>query len=79
MINALREGRIAGAGLDVFEKEPLPEDSPLWDMENVIITPHNAGATQKYMERLMEIFIENLRLFQDGEPLINVVDKKLGY
>lgn len=79
MIKALRERLIAGAGLDVFETEPLPEESPLWGMENVVITPHYAGATPKYMDRLLDIFTENLRLFQAGEPLINVVDKKLGY
>lgn len=79
MIKALQEGMIAGAGLDVFETEPLPGDSPLWDMENVVITPHHAGATPKYMDRLLDIFTENLRRFQAGEPLINVVDKKLGY
>lgn len=79
MIEALQGGAIAGAGLDVFETEPLPQDSPLWDMENVVITPHYAGATPRYMDRLLDIFTENLRRYQAGEPLINVVDKKLGY
>jgi phosphoglycerate dehydrogenase-like enzyme len=79
MIRALKAGEIAGAGLDVFEAEPLSGESPLWDMENVVITPHYAGATPRYMDRLLDIFTENLRLFQAGEPLINVVDKKLGY
>lgn len=79
LAQALENGDIAGAGLDVFEKEPLPEDSPLWQMENVIITPHYAGATPHYVDRLMAIFVENLRLYQAGQPLINVVDKKLGY
>jgi phosphoglycerate dehydrogenase-like enzyme len=79
MIKALQEHWIAGAGLDVFEKEPLPEESPLWDMKNVVITPHWAGATPKYFDRLVEIFTENLDRYQAVEPMINVVDKKLGY
>ena len=79
LVRALREGFIAGAGLDVFEEEPLPASSPLWDMENVILTSHYAGGTPHYLDRLMEIFVENLRRYQAGEPLINVVDKRLGY
>lgn len=79
LITALREGRIAGAGLDVFETEPLPEDSPLWDMDNVIITSHYAGATPHYDARAMAIFVDNLRRYRAGEPLRNVVDKRLGY
>ena len=79
LIRALREGWIAGAGLDTFETEPLPEDSPLWEMENVIITAHYAGATPRYTERAMEIFLDNLQRYRAGEPLRNVVDKKLGY
>jgi phosphoglycerate dehydrogenase-like enzyme len=79
LVKALEEKRIAGAGLDVFEKEPLPEHSPLWRMPNVIITPHIAGGTPYYVDRLMDIFVENLKRFQAGEPMINVVDKKLGY
>jgi len=79
LVKALQGGWIAGAGLDVFEQEPLPETSPLWEMENIIITPHYAGATPYYVDRLLDIFTENLRRYQAGEPLINVVDKKLGY
>jgi phosphoglycerate dehydrogenase-like enzyme len=79
LIKALREGWIAGGGLDVFEEEPLLDRSPLWDMDNVIITAHYAGLTPQYNERLIEIFAENLRRYQSGEPLINVVDKRLGY
>jgi phosphoglycerate dehydrogenase-like enzyme len=79
LITALQEGWIAGAGLDVFEKEPLPPDSPLWDMENVIVTGHFAGSTPFYFKRVLEIFLENLRRYRSGEPLINVVDKKRGY
>ena len=79
LIAALREGRIAGAGLDVFEKEPLPSDSPLWELPNVIITAHYAGVTPAYNERAMAIFLDNLRRYKAGEPLRNVVDKTLGY
>jgi phosphoglycerate dehydrogenase-like enzyme len=79
LIRALEEKWIAGAGLDVFETEPLPDDSPLWAMENVIITSHYAGLTPRYHERAMEIFLDNLRRYQAGVPLRNVVDKKLGY
>jgi phosphoglycerate dehydrogenase-like enzyme len=79
LIRALQEGWIAGAGLDVFETEPLPEDSPLWGMDNVIITSHYAGVTPHYHERAMAIFLDNLRRYRAGEPLRNVVDKKLGY
>jgi phosphoglycerate dehydrogenase-like enzyme len=79
LIDALRSGRLAGAGLDVTEQEPLPADSPLWDLENVIITAHYAGATPHYDERALPIFLENLRRYVADEPLINVVDKTLGY
>ena len=79
LIRALRAGWIAGAGLDVFEKEPLPADSPLWQMENVIITAHYSGATPHYSERALAIFLDNLRRYRAGEPLRNVVDRQLGY
>ena len=79
LIRALQESWIAGAGLDVFETEPLPEDSPLWTMENVIVTSHYAGVTPRYHERAMSIFLDNLRRYHAGEPLRNVVDKGLGY
>ncbi|TVR59505.1 MAG: D-2-hydroxyacid dehydrogenase [Spirochaetaceae bacterium] len=79
MIDALRSGRIAGAGLDVFDPEPLPEDSPLWEMENVIVTTHYAGLTPRYAERLWQIFLENLGRYVAGESLENVVDVTLGY
>jgi len=79
LVKALKEGWIAGAGLDVFEKEPLPMDSELWDLENVIITPHISGGTPRYAERLADIFCENLSRFLEGKTLINLVDKKEGY
>ncbi|MBN2003241.1 MAG: D-2-hydroxyacid dehydrogenase [Anaerolineae bacterium] len=79
LVEALRAGRLAGAGLDVFEIEPLPEDSPLWALENVIITGHYAGHSPRYHERAFETFMDNLRRYRAGEPLGNVVDKVLGY
>lgn len=76
LIEVIKEGRIAGAGLDVFEKEPLPEDSPLWKLDNVILTPHIAGPTPHYMDRLIGIFADNLEAFIDGntENMVNVID-----
>jgi phosphoglycerate dehydrogenase-like enzyme len=79
LIRALQEGWIAGAGLDVFAVEPLPASSPLWGIENVIVTAHYAGLTPHYEERAMAIFVDNLRRYVAGEPLLNVVDKQLGY
>lgn len=73
---ALQAGEIAGAGLDVFEIEPLPADHPLWKMENVIITPHTAAASPRVPERHLETVLENLQRFVKGESLLNVVDKK---
>lgn len=75
LVEALRNGTIAGAGLDVFEEEPLQEDSPLWGMEQVIITPHNSGATVHYDERAMHILLHNLRDVAEGRrPSLNRVD-----
>ncbi|QQZ08876.1 D-2-hydroxyacid dehydrogenase [Heyndrickxia vini] len=81
LVHALETGSIAGAGLDVFEKEPLADQSPLWNLENVIITPHTAGSTEHYDTRVIEdIFIPNLKHYlQEGVPKINLVDFKKGY
>jgi phosphoglycerate dehydrogenase-like enzyme len=79
LVQALKQGWIAGAGLDTFENEPLPENSELWNFENVMITPHIAGDTPYYPERLTNIFTENLNRFIHKRPLFNVVDKNLGY
>lgn len=79
LIDALKQKQIAGAALDVTEQEPLPADSPLWDMENVIITPHHSGLSEKYMDRAIDLFCENLKLFLKGKPLKTEVDKKRGY
>lgn len=79
LISALQSGAITAAGLDVFDPEPLPADSPLWDMENVLMTTHYSGATPRYTERLWEIFTDNLRRLSAGEELRNRVDPGLGY
>lgn len=79
LIAALREGRIAGAGLDVTDPEPLPADSPLWTMSNVIITGHNAAATPLLWERGIVLLQENIGRFLEGEELQNEVDTKAGY
>ena len=79
LIDALRSGRLAGAALDVFAEEPLPRTSPLWEMPEVIVTPHTSGLGPRYWERAMEQFAANLRRFVAGEPLENVVDKRAGY
>ncbi len=73
---ALQAGEIAGAGLDVFEIEPLPAGHPLWQMDNVIITPHTAAASPRVPERHLETLLDNLRRFVTGQPLRNVVDKQ---
>jgi phosphoglycerate dehydrogenase-like enzyme len=79
LLDALRSGAIAGAGLDTFRAEPLPASSPYWAQPNVIVTPHVSGYTARYFERTLELFRDNLRRFVRGEPLRNVVDKHLGY
>lgn len=79
LIKALQRGWIAGAGLDVFETEPLPSSSPLWSMDNVIITPHVSGFTPHYDERAVDLFITNLNRYLAGEPLLNVVSREAGY
>jgi phosphoglycerate dehydrogenase-like enzyme len=79
LIAALREGRIKGAALDVFASEPLPHDHPLWDMENVIITPHCSSVYAGWDVKSVEMFAENLTRYRRGEPLENVVDPVRGY
>jgi phosphoglycerate dehydrogenase-like enzyme len=68
-----------GAALDVFEQEPLPSDSPLWDLQNLLITPHTAGLTEKLWQRHYDLFSENLRRYLAHEPLLFAVDKCRGY
>jgi phosphoglycerate dehydrogenase-like enzyme len=79
VIEALRDGRLGGAALDVFSEEPLDPASPYWDLPNVIVTPHTSGAMQDYWTPLVALFADNLRRFERGESLRNVVDKVAGY
>ncbi len=79
LVKALQEKRIKGAGLDVFDKEPLPQDHPYWKLDNVLLSPHCADHTATWMEEAMEFFIANFERFVKGEPLENVVDKHAGY
>lgn len=79
LIQALQDGTIAGAALDVFETEPLPAKSPLWGMPNVIISPHVSGSSDRYSERLTDLLLDNLARFREGRPLRNVVDPTRGY
>ncbi len=79
LAEALRAKKIGGAALDVFPKEPLAADSPLWDLPNLLITPHTAALTDKLWERHYALFSENLRRYQAGQPLQSIVDKHKGY
>jgi phosphoglycerate dehydrogenase-like enzyme len=79
LIEALEQGRIGGAALDVFAEEPLPSQNPLWRFPNVIVTPHVSGLGPRYWERATGMFADNLRAFLEGRPLANVVDKREGY
>ncbi len=79
LADALHEGRLAGAGIDVTEVEPLPADSRLWEAPNVVITPHTAGDSSEKERRCIEILRENLLRFAQGETLLNMVDKQRGY
>ena len=79
LIDALRENRIAGAALDVVDPEPLPPESPLWDLPNVIVTPHNSGAFEGYRDQSELHFLQNFLRFIAGEPLESLVDPLLGY
>ena len=73
LTDALQTGSLAGAGLDVFEVEPLPQTSPLWDLPNVIVTPHSSGTHPGNFQRATEIFVDNLQRYLRGEPLRNEV------
>ena len=79
LVAALQEGRLAGAGLDVTDPEPLPRDHPLWHKPNVIITPHVAAGSNRTVERLFQVVRENLRRYVNGEPMLSVVDPERGY
>jgi D-2-hydroxyacid dehydrogenase (NADP+) len=79
LIRALQDKRIAGAGLDAFAVEPLPVESKLWSLPNVIISPHVSGPIEDYMQRTTDLFCKNLKLYVEGKKLFNVVNKKRGY
>jgi phosphoglycerate dehydrogenase-like enzyme len=79
LIDALAAGKLGGAALDTFAKEPLPADSPLWAMPNVVITPHTSNSSPKVRERTLTLFVENVRRYKAGEPLLNRVDWDAGY
>ncbi len=79
LIQAIKTKQIAGAALDVFAQEPLSEDNPLWDLENVLITPHISGLSQHLPQETLDFFIENLKRYLEDKPLYNLVDFKLGY
>ncbi len=79
LLGALNERRIRFAYLDVHDPEPLPSDNPLWRLPNVVITPHNSPVSQRIIENMTRIFIENFQRYREGQPLVNVVNKKTGY
>lgn len=79
LVHVLRTRRIRGAALDVFDTEPLPAGHPFYVLDNVLLSPHSADQTSDWKERTMRLFLENFRRYRSGEPLLNVVNKKLGY
>ena len=79
LIEGLRSGRIGGACLDATDVEPLPEDSPLWDMDNVVISPHSSAGSLEMFQARQALFKENLRRFLANEPFIRVCDKRAGF
>jgi phosphoglycerate dehydrogenase-like enzyme len=79
LVKALKKKQIAGAGLDVTEQEPLPSDSPLWGLDNVILSPHVSGGMEDYMLRAAELFADNLKRYLAGKKLVNMVNRKRGY
>jgi phosphoglycerate dehydrogenase-like enzyme len=79
LVRALRGGRLAGAALDVFAREPLPPGDPLWGVPNLLISPHMSGDFRGWRNKIVELFERNLDSWLSGGPLLNVVDKRLGY
>jgi phosphoglycerate dehydrogenase-like enzyme len=79
LARAIRDGRIGGAVLDTFREEPLPPNSPLYELPNVILTPHTSWSSARVLDRSVELFCENLRRYAEGRPLVNVVDPEAGY
>jgi len=79
LLAVLKERRIAGAALDVFAQEPLPPESELWGLDNLIITPHTSGASRQTSDGVYRIIQENVARYLAGQPLLNLVDKRRGY
>src|SRR6478735_192951 len=79
LLRCLREGWISGAALDVFAQRPLPSDSPLFDLPNVILTPHMSGISANYYERMVTLFCDNLDRYLAGRPLLSTIDRQKGY
>ncbi len=79
LVELLSEGRLRGAGLDVFRREPLPPDSPLWELSNVLLTPHVSGVSRDFWRREVDLVVENLGRYLSGQPLLNEVDREAGY
>ncbi|MFQ5551599.1 MAG: NAD(P)-dependent oxidoreductase, partial [Gemmatimonadales bacterium] len=79
LIETLRAQRIRGAGLDVYWDEPLPSSSPLWELDNVCLTPHIAGVSPRFWERETELILANTRRYLAGEPMLNEVNRQAGY
>jgi phosphoglycerate dehydrogenase-like enzyme len=79
LLESLKSGKLAGAALDVFPEEPLPASNPLWQMPNVIVTPHISGSSPHYEERALDLFSENLHRYLGGLPLYNIFDRERGY
>lgn len=79
LVEALNDGKLRGAALDVTDPEPLPKDDPLWDAKNVIITPHISGSSTKYDERAFDVLFTNLKRRERGEKMFNLIDRKRGY
>jgi phosphoglycerate dehydrogenase-like enzyme len=79
LVAALQAKRIGGAALDVFETEPLPAASPLWALDNVILTPHVSNSSPRVRDRSLALVVDNVRRFKSGEPLRNLVDRAAGY
>ena len=79
LVERLQDGTLAGAALDVFAEEPLPRDSPLWGLENVIVSPHGVALVEAEEPRIVDLFIDNLRRHRDGQPLRNALDPEVLY
>jgi len=79
LIEAVKSGKLGGAVLDVFEEEPLPVESPLWDLPNVVITPHVAGLSRRFMDGVIDLFIANIERYLKRQELYNLIDARHGY